>query len=75
MGIVVVLFDLNNVGGGAELTRPIVQRASAFRGNVLAPVKSAKRLSHPWPFQVKNNQDRHSPDYGGASQGGSSFVT
>lgn len=71
-----VLFDLNNIRETAVTAPTADHHASVLKGDVLAAVKSVKRLSaYPWPFSVKTSADQHSTDYPRLSQSASSFVT
>lgn len=75
-----VLFDLNNVrrtAAAITAMRPGHDyHSGAFQGDVLAAVKTVKRLSaHPWPFSVKSGASRETAEYGQLSQPVSSFVT
>jgi len=61
-----VLFDLNNTQPAvANALDSSVGPARAFQPDVLATVKSGKRVSsYPWPFCVKNSM---APDSSGQS--------
>lgn len=70
-----VLFDLNNVRGTAVSAHAQEFHPSAFQGDVLSPVKSVKRLAHPWPFPAREGSDPSPPESGRSAQLDSSFVT
>ncbi|MBI2727395.1 MAG: hypothetical protein HYX42_14225 [Polaromonas sp.] len=70
-----VLFDLNNVRGASAGTQAHEFHSSAFQGDVLASVKTVKRLSaHPWPFTAKHGSG-HPAESASRDQLASSFVT
>lgn len=70
-----VSFDLNNVRGAAPRSPTQEFQPGAFQGDVLASVKTVKRLSaHPWPFSVKSDADRQAADAARPALA-SSFVT
>lgn len=75
IGAVMVLFDLNSVRGTSAGTQSHEFHSSAFQGDVLAPVKTVKRLStHPWPFTAKSGSGYQAESLK-PSRLASSFVT